>query len=109
VWKFGGPDQPLVRKRRRRCRAARTVPAAITGSLRAHRDRQEAEWREAGRAWHDTDLVFCRRNGYPLNGSVVTHHFQKLLKKPGSLSGVFMTCAIAAQRSSSPRAYRRGL
>src|SRR5713101_4121478 len=53
------------------------------GNYEYHKHRQNTERLDAGRAWHDTDLVFCRRNGYPLNGSVVTHHFQRLLEQAG--------------------------
>ncbi len=73
----------LVEPKTLRSRRHLAVPSAIIGSLKVHKDRQNTERRDAERAWYDTDLVFCRRNGYPLNGSVVTHHFQNLLEEAG--------------------------
>jgi len=66
-----------------RSRRTLVVPAAILGSLRQHKDVQDAERRTAGQAWRDTDLVFARRWGYPLSSSVVTHRFQELLERIG--------------------------
>ncbi len=66
-----------------RSRRTLVVPAAILGSLRQHKEGQDAERRAAGEAWRDTDLVFARRWGYPLSSSVVTHRFQELLERIG--------------------------
>jgi integrase len=69
----------LVEPKTARSRRLLAVPSAIIGALQEHKNRQSAERDVAGRAWHETDLVFTRRNGYPLSGSVVTHKFQELL------------------------------
>jgi integrase len=73
----------LTEPKTARSRRTLAVPPAIIGSLREHKTRQETERTAAGLAWHPTNLVFARPNGYPLNGSVITHHFQKLLKRIG--------------------------
>ncbi len=73
----------LVEPKTTRSRRHLAVPPAILGSLRAHKERQERERSEAGRRWHETDLVFCRPDGFPLSGSVVTHRFQELLDQAG--------------------------
>jgi integrase len=73
----------LVELKTARSRRTLAVPAAIVSGLHEHNARQEAERDAAGRRWHDTDLVFCRPNGYPLSGSVITHRFQKLLSRAG--------------------------
>jgi integrase len=73
----------LVEPKTARSRRQLAVPAAILGSLRAHKERQDVEREAARRRWHDTNLVFCRPDGYPLSGSVVTHRFQELLDEVG--------------------------
>jgi integrase len=66
-----------------RSRRTLVVPSAILGSLRQHKEGQDAERLAAGDAWRDTDLVFARRWGYPLSAGVVTHRFQELLERIG--------------------------
>jgi len=73
----------LVEPKTNRSRRHLAVPGAILGALRTHKERQDAERGAARRRWHDTNLVFCRRDGYPLSGSVVTHRFQELLQNAG--------------------------
>lgn len=69
----------LVEPKTMRSRRHLAIPPAILQSLRTHKERQEGEREAAGKRWHDSDLVFCRPDGYPLSGSVVTHRFQELL------------------------------
>ena len=73
----------LVELKTARSRRALAVPTAIVGRLREHKNVQDREREAAALRWHDTDLVFCRPNGYPLSGSVVTHRFQELLSRAG--------------------------
>jgi integrase len=73
----------LVELKTARSRRTLAVPAAIVAGLHRHKARQTGEHDAAGRRWHDTDLVFCRPNGYPLSGSVITHRFQDLLARAG--------------------------
>ena len=66
-----------------RSRRTLTLPDQLIEVLRAHRDRQSFEARSKkwkGAAW---GLVFCREDGYPLSGGVVTHTFQDLLTEAG--------------------------
>jgi len=73
----------LAELKTKRSQRSLAVPAAIVGSLRLHKERQDRERIAADRRWHDTELVFARPDGYPLSGGVVTHTFQKLLEKAG--------------------------
>jgi len=73
----------LVELKTARSRRTLAVPAAIVSGLHRHKARQTSERDAAGQRWHDTDLVFCRPNGYPLSGSVITHRFQDLLSRAG--------------------------
>jgi integrase len=73
----------LVEPKTARSRRHLAVPQVIIGALRDHKARQDAERDVARRRWHDTNLVFCRPDGYPLSGSVVTHRFQELLEAAG--------------------------
>jgi integrase len=51
-------------------------------ALQAHRTRQQAE-RTAATDWTDPALVFTTASGAPLNGTAVTHTFQRVLKRAG--------------------------
>jgi integrase len=59
------------------------LPAFVVERLRAHRAAQNALRLQAGADWIDQDLVFCTARGTPLNGSAVTHTFQKRLVAAG--------------------------
>lgn len=73
----------LVELKTARSRRALAVPAAIVNRLREHKIRQDKEKERSALRWRETDLVFCRPNGYPLSGSVITHRFQDLLAQAG--------------------------
>lgn len=51
--------------------------------LRAHRERQELERKDAGSAWHDTGLVFTREDGTALHPDGYSHMFACLVRKAG--------------------------
>jgi integrase len=75
----GGPsfDRPKSAKGRR---SVRLTPATVA-TLRQHRQRQQV----AG-LWKEDGLVFCSRNGTPLNPSNVRNRsFRPLLRKAGCL------------------------
>ena len=55
----------------------------LTAALRAHRERQAAERRAAGRAWVDHGLVFCSRYGTPLAKGNLLRAFRRLLRLAG--------------------------
>jgi len=62
-----------------RSRRSIVLPSQVVEGLRAHKSRQA----KAGCGWHDNDLVFTTATGKPLDGSSVTHRFQKLLRRAG--------------------------
>jgi integrase len=60
------------------------LPELIISALREHRQRQEKEQEALGSRWLNTmNLVFTTAYGAPLNGSVITHAFQDILKAAG--------------------------
>jgi integrase len=66
-----------------RSRRTISLPAVVIDALRAHRDRQLAEKSLAGDHWTDLGLVFTTPLGRPLDGSTVTHAFQRHLERAG--------------------------
>lgn len=66
-------------------RSRRTValPKSTVEALQQHLWRQGQERRAAGPKWEDHDLVFASVLGRPLDGTNMTHRFQKLLAKAG--------------------------
>lgn len=63
-----------------RSRRTLHLPLPLVATLRAHRDRQAFERADpAWQGWDAGDLVFCREDGYPLSGPVVTKTFQERL------------------------------
>lgn len=73
-WYFAPPK---TRQGRRQIRLAAPAVAA----LRRERVRQAEERLQAGRAWHDLDLVFCSPAGEPLHARVVWRLFQRTLTR----------------------------
>lgn len=59
------------------------LPARLIAVLRGHRIRQHQERLITGADWHDNDLVFPRRDGRPLDASVVWRSFHVLLARTG--------------------------
>jgi hypothetical protein len=70
----------------RRSRRVLKLPAKAVDALKEHRRRQAAERLEAGGAWQDNDLVFCREDGTPLDRWHVRKEFAKITKAAGSAS-----------------------
>ena len=66
-------------------RSHRVVPIPTTGVARLmeHRERQHAERERAANLWHESGFVFTTVLGHPLDGSSVTHRFQKLVAAAG--------------------------
>jgi integrase len=57
---------------------------AAADALRRHRVKQATERLKAGSAWHNHDLVFCRRDGLPLAPeSLLRDRFYPLLERAG--------------------------
>src|SRR5207245_6886223 len=71
----------LVEPKTRRSRRTLALPATTIRELRDHRLRQDQE--RLGLALTDWNLVFSRADGQPLDGTVVTHQFQRLLSHAG--------------------------
>lgn len=66
-----------------RSRRTLALPASIVTSLREHKDRQRHERQTAGECWQDSDLVFTTDRGRPIDGTVVSHHFHRVLDRAG--------------------------
>ncbi|MDQ6879874.1 MAG: site-specific integrase [Candidatus Dormibacteraeota bacterium] len=71
----------LVEPKTSRSRRMLVMPEAIASSIRAHRTRQLSERASAAEKWAEWDLVFTRLDGAPLDGTVVTHQFHRLLDR----------------------------
>ncbi len=72
--------QPKTHRSRRPIRLSQ----ATTDALRRHKAGQAAERLQAGAAWEDHQLVFCRPTGRPLTAAwLVRGRFQPLLKRAG--------------------------
>ncbi|MGO9179162.1 MAG: tyrosine-type recombinase/integrase [Candidatus Limnocylindrales bacterium] len=65
-----------------RSRAQIALPPVLVASLAEHRRRQRAQRIAAGRPTEE-GLVFVSESGRPLNGSAVTHRFQKAAAAAG--------------------------
>ncbi len=59
------------------------LPPMVADMLRTRRERQEVQRVLASPSWADTGYVFTTGGGRPLDGSNVTHEFQRLLKRAG--------------------------
>jgi integrase len=59
------------------------MPASIAASLNEHRDRQIQERAAAGDSWVETDLVFTRPNGQPLDATGVSKAIHRHLERAG--------------------------
>ena len=51
--------------------------------LKRHRKRQIADQLEAGPTWMETDLVFTRLDGVPLDPDIVSPTFNRIVKDTG--------------------------
>ena len=72
----------LVEPKTARSRRTIVMPPIVTQALKKHRERQVEE-RPDGRLWNQLGLVFTRSDGEPLDGTVVTHDFHKVLSTAG--------------------------
>jgi integrase len=73
----------LVEPKTARSRRTLALPDVAVLELEDHRDRQRGERAAALDKWKDLDLVFTRPDGGPLDGTVVTHQFHRLLERAG--------------------------
>jgi integrase len=59
------------------------VDPITVNHLKRHRKRQIADRLEAGPAWTETDLVFTRTDGVPLDPDVISQRFNRIVKDAG--------------------------
>jgi integrase len=71
----------LVEPKTKRSRRTLALPAITLNELRNHHARQQREREAGGPGWNYRDLVFTRGDGGPLDGTVVSHQFHRLLDK----------------------------
>ena len=71
----------LVEPKTARSRRTLALPASIVHSLRDHRLRQADERRASAPQSHGWDLVFTTDRGRPIDGTVVSHHFHRVLER----------------------------
>lgn len=69
----------LVEPKTAKSRRTIVMPPSITAALRTHRELQAAELRRQGGERNPLDLIFTREDGGPLDGTVVSHQFHRLL------------------------------
>jgi integrase len=67
----------------RKSRRLLKLPKKAVEALREHRKRQAAERLQAGEAWQDHDLVFCREDGTLLDRWQVRREFAVITKAAG--------------------------
>lgn len=73
----------LVEPKTARSRRTIVMPPTVAKVLSDHHARQNVERDAAGKEWHEWGLVFTRSDGYPLDGTVVTHRFHNFLERAG--------------------------
>lgn len=78
-----GGTLTLVEPKTDRSNRVVPIPASLSARLSEHRERQTVERERAANLWSETDHVFTTVLGQPLDGSSVTHRFQKLLAAAG--------------------------
>ena len=73
----------LVAPKTDRSRRTVPLPKALIPRLLEHKDRQAIERDRAANIWMESGYVFTTDLGHPLDGSSVTHRFQKMLPDLG--------------------------
>ena len=81
--RLDGRGLVCVEPKTARSRRSVALPPQVVESLRMHKSRQAQERLIAGSRWQDTGLVFTTATGAPLEGTSITHRFQKLLQRAG--------------------------
>ena len=71
----------LVQLKTARSRRTLVMPPVVAKALRAHRDRQIGDQRNNSAVWNELGLVFTRADGKPLDGTVVSHQFHRILDR----------------------------
>ena len=78
-----GGKAVVVEPKSQRSRRTIPIPQLAVDALRRQRSRQAEDRLVAGAAWQDNGLVFTTALGTALDGSNVTHRFQRLLAEAG--------------------------
>jgi integrase len=73
----------LVEPKTKRSRRILALPAVAVRHLRDHHDRQQGERALGGAKWNHLDLVFTTSGGEPIDGTVVSHQFHRILDRAG--------------------------
>lgn len=73
----------LVDVKTARSRRTLAMPASVAAELELHGRRQAEELKSLGPDSNPMNLVFTRPDGGPLDGTVVTHQFHRLLDQAG--------------------------
>jgi len=73
----------LVEPKTKRSRRTLALPGIAVRELRDHHGRHRSERDHGGPGWNSRDLVFTTRAGEPLDGTVVSHQFHKILERAG--------------------------
>jgi integrase len=59
------------------------LPKRAVTALKAHKAMQDRERREAGKTWHDLNLVFCHEDGSMYTSDALNCRFGKMTRKAG--------------------------
>jgi integrase len=73
----------IVEPKTSRSRRTLALPPSIVDALREHSQRQVEERRSLGTPQQTWDLVFTTERGRPIDGTVVSHHFHRVLDGAG--------------------------
>lgn len=79
--------QPVFRIRKGKKKVILQCPPELLPVLREHHEQQQAEKEHAGTSWEEWDLVFCQRNGRPLDRTEDWKAWKALLKRAGVHDG----------------------
>jgi integrase len=60
-----------------------TLPKRAIAALAVHKKRQAQERLDAGEAWHDNNLVFCREDGTMYTSDALNWRFSKMTRRAG--------------------------
>jgi len=80
VWRSVREDGDTKTQKSRR---TLEIPDDVARALKEHHAAQATQRLQAGRAWHDNDLVFCTSVGTPLDAANVRRSFRRITKAAG--------------------------
>jgi integrase len=83
VHKLSGGQYVIQPPKTRKSRRQVTMPPSLALLLRDYRERVKTQWLLLSKPLTDTDFVFARPDGTPLDPSTVTHVFHKVTQRAG--------------------------